>query len=251
MPAPPTETVILPARRDGSPEPQGVQCPVRWNRSSRARHVSLRIDPRAGAVVVTLPPRTARRAGMALLDTHATWVRESLAALAPPTPLAIGASVPVGGLPHRVRAARRTTRQDAWIEKAAINVPGPPEEAAPRILALLRTEARRRIEAVATRHAAVLGVRIAGLRLKDTRSRWGSCAPDGTLAFSWRLVMVPDWVLDYVVAHEVAHLLELNHSPRFWEHVARLSDHRAAAVAWLRAQGPFLLRVGAADAMNG
>jgi predicted metal-dependent hydrolase len=108
----------------------------------------------------------------------------------------------------------------------------------------MQAEARRRIMAVATRHAATLGVRIAALRLKDTRSRWGSCAPDGTLAFSWRLVMVPDPVLDYVVAHEVAHLVEMNHSGRFWSQVARLSPHRDAAVAWLRAQGPALLRVG-------
>ena len=72
----------------------------------------------------------------------------------------------------------------------------------------------------------------------------GSCAPDGTLAFSWRLVMAPDWVLDYVVAHEVAHLRELNHSPRFWAHVARLTPHRDAAVEWLRLNGPALLRVG-------
>jgi hypothetical protein len=83
-----------------------------------------------------------------------------------------------------------------------------------------------------------------GVLLKDTRSRWGSCAPDGTLAFSWRLVMAPGWVLDYVVAHEVAHLVELNHSDRFWAHVARLSPHREAAVDWLRRNGPGLLRVG-------
>jgi predicted metal-dependent hydrolase len=87
-------------------------------------------------------------------------------------------------------------------------------------------------------------VRPQAIRLKDTRSRWGSCAPDGTLAFSWRLVMAPDWVLDYVVAHEVAHLRELNHSSRFWAHVERLTPHRDAAVEWLRQHGPALLRVG-------
>jgi predicted metal-dependent hydrolase len=89
-----------------------------------------------------------------------------------------------------------------------------------------------------------LGVAIKAIRVKDTQSRWGSCAPDGTLAFSWRLVMAPDAVLDYVVAHEVAHLRELNHSPRFWAHVKALAPHRDEAEAWLREEGPGLLRVG-------
>ena len=97
---------------------------------------------------------------------------------------------------------------------------------------------------LAAGHAAALQVKPRVIRLKDTRSRWGSCAPDGTLAFSWRLVMAPDWVLDYVVAHEVAHLRELNHSHRFWAHVERLTPNRDAAVEWLRAHGPALLRVG-------
>ena len=82
------------------------------------------------------------------------------------------------------------------------------------------------------------------IRVKDTRSRWGSCAPDGTLAFSWRLVMAPVWVTDYVVAHEVAHLREMNHSGRFWALVEGLTPHRDAAVEWLRLEGPALLRVG-------
>ncbi len=94
------------------------------------------------------------------------------------------------------------------------------------------------------RHAEALGVTSHRLRLKDTRSRWGSCAPDGTLAFSWRLVMAPGWVLDYVVAHEVAHLREMNHSPRFWDILQQLTPNREAAVAWLKENGPALLRVG-------
>lgn len=222
-----------------------AQCPLRWQRNRRARHVSLRIDARAGAVVVTLPPRATRRAGMALLDAHAAWVRESLARLAPPTPLVAGAVVPILDQPHRIcRAPRGTPDGEAWIERGAILVPGPRDAWGPSVLALLRAEAGRRIATVVARHAGVLSVAYRGPRLKDTRSRWGSCAPDGTLAFSWRIVMAPDWVLDYVVAHEVAHLMELNHSDRFWAHVARLSPHRAAAVAWLKANGPRLLRVG-------
>jgi predicted metal-dependent hydrolase len=248
MPSPPIETVTLPSRSDGRAGGDAVQYPVRWNRSRRARRVSLRIDPHAGAVVVTLPPRTARRAGMALLHAHAAWVRESLAALAPATPLTPGAMVPIAGVPHRIRLVPGTRREEAWIEAGVIRTPGPRAAVPAQLLRLLRANVQHRIDVVAARHAALLGVHVAGIRLKDTRSRWGSCAPNGMLAFSWRLAMAPEWVLDYVVAHEVAHLRELNHSDRFWRHVARLCRDRAAAVAWLKAEGPRLLRVGQADA---
>ncbi|WP_135468055.1 M48 family metallopeptidase [Crenalkalicoccus roseus] len=223
---------------------EALACPVRWRRSSRARRVSLRIDPRAGEVVVTLPPRAARRAGMALLNTHAAWVRERLAALSPHIPFAPGEQVPLGGVPHLVRHEPEEHGRAVRLEPGAIVVPGPAESLPARIAGFLRAEARRRVQTLVTGHAAALGVRAKAVRIKDTRSRWGSCAPDGTLAFSWRLVMAPDWVLDYVVAHEVAHLKELNHSDRFWAHVARLTPHRDAAVAWLRVHGPGLLRVG-------
>jgi predicted metal-dependent hydrolase len=130
------------------------------------------------------------------------------------------------------------------LDGRRIVVPGARDRLPRRVGDFLRAEAKRRIAALAVPHAAALGVRARAIRVKDTRSRWGSCAPDGTLAFSWRLVMAPEWVADYVVAHEVAHLRELNHSPRFWALVEALSPHRDAAVEWLRAKGPALLRVG-------
>ena len=246
------ETVALasrdPAGRQGGLAEAAMDCPVRWRRNSRARRISLRIDARAGEVVVTLPPRAARRAGMALLNTHAAWVRERLAALSPHIPFAPGAEVKLGGVPHRIRLDPAPPLDadgpQTWLEPGAIVVAGPASALPRRVGGFLKAEARRRIQTLATGHAAALGVRPRAVRLKDTRSRWGSCAPDGTLAFSWRLVMAPDWVLDYVVAHEVAHLRELNHSERFWTHVARLTPHRDAAVAWLRDNGPALLRVG-------
>lgn len=218
----------------------GVAGTVRWRHSSRARRVSLRIDAREGTVVVTLPPRTARRAGMALLATHAAWIAQRLATLAPRVALVPGAVVPLGGVPHVVRVVADGAGRVAVGVIVVKDGPDLPR----RIVAVLRGEALARIAALVERHAAALGATPRALRLKDTRSRWGSCAPDGTLAFSWRLVMAPGWVLDYVVAHEAAHLREMNHSSRFWAQVAALTPHRDAAVAWLRANGPALLRVG-------
>jgi predicted metal-dependent hydrolase len=220
-----------------------IDCPVRWRRSARARRVSLRIDALAGTVVVTLPPRAGRRAGMALLATHAAWVMERLAALAPHVDLLPGAEVPFAGVPLVLRAAPQRP-PGVWLAQGVILVGGAEAEMPRRAAAFLQAEAMRRIRILVAGHAALLGVAPRLIRLKDTRSRWGSCAPDGTLAFSWRLVMAPDWVLDYVVAHEVAHLRELNHGAGFWALVDAATPHRDAAVTWLKANGPALLRVG-------
>ena len=220
-----------------------VDCPVLWRRSPRARRVSLRIDPRAAQVVVTLPPRSGRRAGLALLTTHAAWIMQRLAALAPAVPFAPGTEIPLCGTPHVIRHEPRA-RGGAWLEPGAILVSGAPEFLPRRVADFLRAEAKRRITVLAIKHAETLDVKPRAIRMKDTNTRWGSCAPDGILAFSWRLVMAPDWVLDYVVAHEVAHLREMNHSARFWAQVERLTSHRDASVAWLREHGPALLRFG-------
>lgn len=241
MALPDSEIVKLPSPR-GALVPS-CEVPVRWRRSGRARHVSMRICPRAGVVVVTLPPLGARRAGLALLRAHADWVREKLAALAPPVAFAPGSELLLGGERHVVRHEPRL-RGGAFLDGGAIVVTGAREFLARRLADFLRGEARRRLALLAAPHARALGVKPRGIRVKDTRSRWGSCAPDGTLAFSWRLVMAPGWVTDYVVAHEVAHLREMNHSARFWALVESRTPHREAAVAWLRDQGPQLLRVG-------
>ncbi len=216
--------------------------PVRWRRTARARRVSLRVDPVAGEAVLTLPARAARARGLELLEQHAAWVLRQVERLAPPLAFAPGAEVPLGGEPHVIRhdPALRLSR----IEAGALVVGGDAQGVARRVERLLRAEALRRIAARVAEHAQALGVRPAAVRLKDTRTRWGSCAPDRTLAFTWRLVMAPAWVLDYVVAHELAHLREMNHSDRFWALCESRTPHRAAATAWLKRHGPGLLRAG-------
>ncbi len=243
---PESEIITLPAAKGaaakGALAPQ-VECRVVWRPSPRARRVSLRICPKEGAVVIILPPRAGRRAGMTLLREHADWVLQRLAALAPVVEFAPESSVLLGGTPHRIRHDP-AARGGAFLDGDSIVVAGDPAFLRRRVGDFLRAEAKRRITTLVGPHAEALGVKARVIRLKDTRSRWGSCAPDGTLAFSWRLVMAPDWVLNYVVAHEVAHLREMNHSARFWAHVTRLTPDRDAAVEWLRAEGPALLRVG-------
>lgn len=231
----PTETETLAL-------PQGPTL-VQWRRSARARRVSLRIDARGGGVIVTLPPRVARAAGMALLMDHAGWVAERLARLPGPLELADGACVMLDGQPHRVRHVPGG-RGGAWLEAGEIRVAGEAEFLPRRVRDLLRGEAARRLGALAAERAAVAGLRPRRVVVKDTRTRWGSCTADGTLMFCWRLVMAPPEVQHYVVAHEVAHLRHMNHGPEFWALVATLTPHMRPAMRWLAAEGAGLLRVG-------
>ncbi|MBE9605011.1 M48 family metallopeptidase [Acetobacteraceae bacterium H6797] len=223
-------------------EPRDVQ--VRWRRSARARLVSLRIDARAAEVVITLPPRGSRKSGLALLTANARWVVGRLSALTPVLRFRDGATLPLGGVPYVIRHAPEA-RGGAWLaEDGAIVVAGDEAFLPRRVADFLRAEAKRRISESVSRHAPLLGRFPRAIRVKDTSSRWGSCSSDGNLAFSWRLVMAPPWVLDYVVAHELAHLAEMNHSDRFWAQVNKLTPHTDAAEAWLKKNGPALLRVG-------
>ncbi|HBK08851.1 MAG TPA: zinc metallopeptidase [Acetobacteraceae bacterium] len=216
---------------------------VEWRRSSRARRVSLRIDPTGGAVVVTLPTRATRKAGMALLMGHADWVADRLAALPEAVIFKEGAEVPIAGVPHRILHAP-AAKGGAFLLNQELHVTGAAEFLPRRVRDFLRQEARRRLGALVIAKAGLIGVIPKRVTIKDTSSRWGSCAPDKSLALSWRLVMAPAFVQDYVVAHEVAHLRHMNHGPNFWALVDQLTPHTKAAIPWLRAEGARLLRIG-------
>ncbi|MDQ2801388.1 MAG: M48 family metallopeptidase [Pseudomonadota bacterium] len=216
---------------------------IAWRRNSRAHRVSLSIDPRGGAVVVTLPLRAARGAGVALLMNNVAWVTDRLARLPDAIPFADGALVPIDGRPHAIRHLPGACR-GAWVEGDELRVSGAPEFLRRRVADFLRKEARQRLTALALSKAASIGHPPRRVSMKDTRTRWGSCTSDGVLSFSWRLVMAPEFVQDYVTAHEVAHLRHMNHGKRFWALVRKLTPHTATAVPWLRTEGSRLLRTG-------
>ncbi len=216
---------------------------VEWRRSSRARRVSLRVNPADGAVIVTLPMRTGRQAGLSLLMDHADWVAQRIAALPQAVALSDGAEVDLHGIPHRIRHTGQS-RGGVRVEGSEILVSGGAEFLPRRVTDFLRNEARTRLASLALQKAAMADVHPKRVVIKDTRSRWGSCAPDRTLSFCWRLIMAPDFVQDYVVGHEVAHLRHMNHGPRFWALAETLTAHRDAADAWLKREGSRLLRVG-------
>jgi predicted metal-dependent hydrolase len=222
---------------------QGALAQVAFRRSARARKISLRIDPAQGGVVITLPMRASRRAGLALLQTHEAWVAERLASLPGALPFLPGAAVPVHGMPHEICPVPGA-RGGAWIENQRILVSGEPEFLSRRVADCLKRLARQELTAQAAAKAKLARLSPKCVRVKDTRTRWGSCTADGTLAFCWRLICAPDFVQDYVVGHEVAHLRHMNHGRHFWALTDELTPHRAAASTWLDRNGPALLRIG-------
>ncbi|MDB5395130.1 MAG: uncharacterized protein JWM91_2636 [Rhodospirillales bacterium] len=156
-----------------------------------------------------------------------------------------GATIPLLGVPHLIRGDGGRLRGLAARAEGTITIPGTPDHLARRLTDFLKAEAKREIGERAHRKAAQLGRPIAAVTLRDTRSRWGSCSGSGRLAFSWRLIMAPEFVLDYVVAHEVAHLSEMNHGARFWKLCASLTDaDPKAARAWLKCHGGALHSYG-------
>lgn len=212
---------------------------VALRRSGRARRLILSVSRATGGAVLTLPPRGTEAQARAFLDARADWLARTRAALPPPAVVAAGALLPVAGTPLVVTPA---TVRACRVEGAALLVPAsrPP---APVIAAWLREHARAALTAACDRHAAALpaGARaITGYSFRDTRSRWGSCTSGGRLMFNWRLAMAPAAILDYVAAHEVAHLAHMDHSPAFWAAVRRLMPDYAARREWLRRHGPAL-----------
>jgi hypothetical protein len=160
-------------------------------------------------------------------------------------PFAPGAVIELEGEPVRLVAAEG--RSGVRQEPGLLVVGARPERFAAATRKALVAMARARLEAAVARHAARLGVSVAAVSLRDTRSRWGSCSAAGALSFSWRLIAAPPAVLDYVAAHETAHRLEMNHSARFWAHVRACVGDPAAARRWLRGNGSRLLALGVAE----
>lgn len=221
---------------------------VRLKRDRRARRLTLRIPVASEPPVLTVPARTRPEAVQAFLESHRGWLADRLADRPEPMPFREGAVVPVRGVDHlvvREAALRSRTRFADADDGPQIIVGGAPEHVGRRVRDFLRAEATADLQAAVRRHADALGTRPTSIRVRDTVSRWGSCSADGGLSFSWRLVMAPPSVLDYLAAHEVAHLVEMNHSPAYWRVVDRLYPGHRVARAWLKREGARLHAFGA------
>lgn len=221
----------------------GRVIPLVVRRNRQARRVVLRIDIEAGGIALTLPGRTALAEGLALAHERADWVLRCLDKLPARLPFADGATLPLLGTDTTIRHAPGT-RHGVLRSGDELIVSGSSEHLPRRVADWLKREAKREIALRAQPMAERIERTITALTVRDTRSRWGSCTPDGKLSFCWRLILTPEWVLDYVVAHEVAHLAHLNHGPKFWATVKSLGVKPEQARAWLDVHAERLQRIG-------
>ena len=202
---------------------------------ARARRFSLRVSQRTGVVSLSLPPWAPEQEAWRFVQAQEAWIRKAQAALPPaPSGVALGGTVLFRGRPYRLETAKV---RGVALQDDCIVLPEGRQAPVRRLETFFKHSARLDLMAACTRHAARLGRPFGRVTLRDPVSRWGSCTSGGHLMFSWRLIMAPPKVLDYVAAHEVAHLAQMNHAPVFWAEVARLMPGYAEPRAWLRSHG--------------
>jgi predicted metal-dependent hydrolase len=226
-------------RIDGEP----VSVTIRHN--PRARRLIIKVHPTTGEVSVVAPSKRALDHALDFARSESDWIKRRLAKVPRIVELALGATVLFRGEEHLVTSGARGPAP-VWLEEQDgdrfIRVGGRAEHAPRRLLDFFKREARQTLAARTVEMAARIGMRPARISVRDTQSRWGSCSTERSVSYSWRLILAPPFVLDYVVAHEVAHMRHMNHGPRFWKLVRELSTESDAAQQWLGRNGPLLHR---------
>jgi predicted metal-dependent hydrolase len=217
-------------------------------RHPRARRYTIRVRDAYRDVVLTMPRRGSLADARNFAQKNVAWIASKLARLPDVVPFADGETVPVHGVPHRI-THRPQARGTAWVERdesgnAFLCVAGERAHIARRVTDFLKREAKQALTSASRAYAAQIGVSIGRIGLRDSATRWGSCSERGSLSYSWRLILAPPYVLDYLAAHEIAHRIELNHSDRFWTLLDRMTPERLRAEAWLGAHGNSLHRYG-------
>lgn len=220
-----------------------VEVTLQLNR--RARRLIVKVHPSTGEVTVVAPTRRAFSEALDFARTESDWIARRLKNVPRPVNFELGERIPLRGEMHIIRRGEVRNRP-VWVDRSEgepiIRVSGWGEHTERRVFDFLKREARKSLDQHVTHYADMIGVRPARLTVRDTATRWGSCSSGRILSFSWRLIMAPPFVLDYVVAHEVAHLREMNHAPRFWRLVDSMVENRERAQRWLAQHGTTLHR---------
>lgn len=214
---------------------------IRLRLNPRAQRYLLRLPADRSGPVLTVPKGGDLARAERFARQHIDWLIERLQDRSDHVAFQPGDLVPLRGLDHEIVSTGGLrglvsvgrTEEDA----PALLVPGAEDHVPRKVTAWLKDQARRDLTDRAGHHAGIIGRKIAAISIRDTKSRWGSCAANGRLSFSWRLILAPPEILDYVAAHEVAHLKEMNHSARFWRLCEQLAPHTPSARVWLKQNG--------------
>lgn len=215
-----------------------------FRRHAQARRLVLRLNSCGTGVIVTVPNGISRRRALEFAERSQTWIAQQIEKHGGLIRLEPGQVIPLRGVAHEIRHAE-TRRGVVSVDDACghIHVPGDPAHATRRLLEFLKAKAREDLTLASRRYAALMDVSFRRIIIRDQKSRWGSCSSAGELSYSWRLILTPGYVLDYVAAHEVAHLRHLDHSPRFWRLVLTHCPDVGKARTWLRKHGHEVHRV--------
>jgi predicted metal-dependent hydrolase len=217
--------------------------PLLVRENARSRRMTLRIEPGGRSLTLSIPPGLHVTEVERFLERQQGWLLTRLARFPRADNILDGGTLTLRGVEHRIRRSgqpRGLTRAIQENGQAILEIGGAPEHLKRRIRDFLKREAKRDLDAAVARHTATLGCKAKSVTLKDTRSRWGSCSAEGALSFSWRIVMAPPEIIDYLAAHEVAHLKEMNHGPRFWALCEKLCPHTETSKRWLKKHGSLL-----------
>ncbi|HWH18862.1 MAG TPA: M48 family metallopeptidase [Allosphingosinicella sp.] len=221
-----------------------ASAPLTVRISPRAKVMRLRVDPRTGTVLLTIPKGVSRRKALAWASNHREWVEAALAKIPTPAPIGPGAAIPYEGVPHIVDWSEHRPRT-VRAEQGRLLTGGPRELLEARIVRWLKQQARTVLERETREFAVKAGVSVTRVGVGDPVSRWGSCSTSGAIRYSWRLMLAPKWVRRATVAHEVAHRVHMNHGPDFHALVEELlGEDPAPARHWLRREGASLHRIG-------
>lgn len=210
----------------------------------RAKRLALRVDPRKNKVNLVVPKRASMISAYRFAYENRHWIREKLSELPRPITLTDGVTIPLMGKETEIKIIYDSSlkKTDIILINNQLWIKTNKEDPKPRILRYLKKLALKELSSLAHEKAAQIGKKISKIDVKDTSSRWGSCSHDGKLSFSWRLIFAPIEAFDYVVAHEVAHLSVMDHSPEFWEICEDLSESYSKGKSWMKHHSGELIR---------
>lgn len=210
----------------------------------RAKRMALRLDTRGRVVNLVIPKRASIRSAYHFAREHERWIQQQISTLPDQIHLQDGVQISILGQEITLQIHYNATlkRTDIKLEKDILSVSTNKEDPTSRIKRFIINHAREKITKLAHEKAALINKKISKIELKDTKTRWGSCSHDGALSFSWRLIFAPMDAFDYVIAHEVAHLKHMDHSPTFWKQCESLSENYSLGKSWMRNNSDLLHR---------
>ena len=224
-------------------EIDGREVHVKFKRNARCKRMVLRVAKDGSGLLMTLPKRTSQAEALRFVQISKDWIIKNLASRKPPVMFEAGAFIPLRGALHQIECTggrRGLVSVDLAAQK--LSVPGEAAHVGRRVADWLKQQAVSDLSAASQKYATLMGVQFTAITVRDQNSRWGSCSSARALSYSWRLILAPPFVLNYVAAHEVAHILEMNHGPKFWRLVLTHCKNAKLSRDWLKKNGSELHR---------